>query len=87
MITDAPTLVYPGTLGSDGLAEVVGFEIRVGRKCLGTLLTRPTPQAQFDSEGSVQQVESFEWDPRAEDDLNERLGALLNQGTKSKSDE
>lgn len=76
VITDGPTLVLPGTLDGAELEALAGFELRLGRKCLGTLLVHPAPQAQFDSEGSFQAVDAFAWDGRAEDELNERLSAL-----------
>jgi hypothetical protein len=80
LITDGPTLVLPGTLDAGDLEEIVGFEVRLGRKSLGTLLIRPAPQAHFDAEGSFQPVTGFPWDGRAEDELNERLSALLHPG-------
>jgi hypothetical protein len=78
LFTDAPTLVLPGTLDTADLEGINGFEVRLGRKCLGTLPIRPAPQAQFDGEGGFQPVEGFAWDGRAEDELNERLSALTN---------
>ena len=70
--------MVPGTLDAADLEGITGFELRLGRRSLGTLLIRPAPQAQLDSEGSFQAVEGFAWDGRAEDELNERLNALLN---------
>ena len=77
LVTDGPTLVFSGTVDAGDLPEITGFEVRLGRKSLGTLMIRPAPEAHFDAEGSFQPVESFTWDGRAEDELNERLSALL----------
>ena len=80
LVTDAPTLVMPGTVGAGDLTEISGFRVGLGRKSLGNLSLAPTPQAEFDVEGSFRPVEGFLWDGRAESELNERLGALLNPG-------
>ncbi len=85
LVTDGPTLVLPGTVGAADLEEITGFEVRLGRKNLGTLLLRPAPQAQFDAEGGFEPGDGFTWDGRAEEELNERLSALLDPGRESPS--
>ena len=80
LVTDAPTLVVPGTVGALDLANMTGFRVSLGRKSLGSLSLAPTPQAAFDGEGSFHPVEDFAWDGRSESELNERLSALLNPG-------
>ncbi len=85
LVTDGPTLVLPGTIAAADVAQITGFEVRLGRKNLGTLLLRPAPQAQFDAEGGFELSEGFTWDGRAEEELNERLGALLVPGREASS--
>jgi hypothetical protein len=77
LITDCPTTLMPANMSQQVLQEIHDFAIFAGRKCLATLETLPTPHARFDGEGSFSQVESVAWDGRAEEELNERLNALM----------
>jgi hypothetical protein len=80
LVTDGATTVVPGSYNSKDLAQIQRFELRIGRKCLAILQTQPTPHARFDREGAFEETEAFCWDARAEEELNERLNALLKLG-------
>ncbi len=80
LITDGPTIVVPRTYSSAEIAQLQNFELHIGRKCLASLQTRPTPHAHFDHEGTFEEPLAFCWDGKAEEELNERLNALLKQG-------
>jgi hypothetical protein len=77
LVTDGPTLFAPGALSASDLSLVSGFELFLLGRCLGSLSVSPTPAATFTSEGGFKPACDFNWSPTAEDELNERLGKLL----------
>lgn len=77
LITDGPTPVMPGTLDAADLGQVNGFELRIKSTTLGVLPLSPAPTATFTSEGGYKAPGEFLWSAAAEDQLNERLGRLM----------
>ena len=77
LITDGPTMVAPGTLDADDLAQVSGFEVSVKGRTLGVLSLCPAPTASFTSEGGFKPPHDFTWTAAAEEEMNERLNRLL----------
>jgi hypothetical protein len=79
LITDGPTRFAPGSLHASDLAEVTGFELRLKTTTLGILSLAPAPTASFTSEGGFKPACEFSWSPTAEEELNERLGRLIEE--------
>jgi hypothetical protein len=79
LITDGPSRFAPGSLDRSDLAAVTGFELRLKNTVLGVLSLAPAPAASFTSEGGFRPASEFTWSPTAEDELNERLGKLLEE--------
>lgn len=77
LITDGPTPFAPGTVSIDDLREVTGFELRARDRVLGILPMTPAPTATFSAEGGFKPPPEFIWSPAADDQLNEKLGRLL----------
>jgi hypothetical protein len=77
LITDGPAMVAPGTLDAADLAQVSGFELRVGTQSLGLLPLCPVPAASFTTEGGFQAPPSYTWTSAAEEELTDRLNRLL----------
>jgi hypothetical protein len=81
LVTDGPTLIAPGTLEPAELQQVNAFELSVKKgPMLGTLSLCPAPTASFTAEGGFKAPHEFMWSPAAEEELNERLGRLLDGG-------
>jgi hypothetical protein len=79
LITDGPTRFAPGTLEGAELAHSNGFELRLQETVLGVLSLSPAPSASFTSEGGFKPACEFSWSSSAEEELNERLGRLLEE--------
>jgi hypothetical protein len=79
LITDGPAPFAPGTMDVADLDGVVGFELRLKDRVLGTLPLTPAPTATFSSEGGFAPPPDFHWSAAAEDQLKERLGKLLGE--------
>jgi hypothetical protein len=79
LITDGPAPFAPGTMDVADLDGVVGFELRLKDRVLGTLPLTPAPTATFSSEGGFKPPADFHWSAAAEDQLKERLGKLLGE--------
>jgi hypothetical protein len=77
LITDGPTVFAPGTLDVADLNQVSGFELRLKSTSLGVLSLCPAPAAAFTAEGGFKPPQEFSWTAAAEEELNERLGRLL----------
>src|SRR5438132_8022416 len=77
LITDGPTPVAPGTIAAADLAEARGFELRVGSRNLGVLPLDGPPTAHFNAEGGFESPEHFLWNDFADQELQDRLGRLL----------
>jgi hypothetical protein len=76
-ISDGPTMVVPGTLDAADLEQVSGFEVRVSGRSLGVLSLCPVPEATFTGEGGFKPPSDYTWSAAAEEEMNERLGRLL----------
>lgn len=77
LITDGPTMFTPGTVPAGELDQVSAFELRLKRTLLGTLSLSPSPTATFNAEGAFKAPDDYLWSAGAEEELNERLGKLL----------
>ena len=77
LITDGPTTVAPGTLDVADLKQITSFELCLKGRVFGVLPLCPAPTAGFTSEGGFKPPDDFTWSGGAEDELNERLGRLL----------
>lgn len=76
LVTDAPTVIAPGTVSRD--PGLTAFQLRCGRRVLGSLSLEPLPTSLFTAEGGIANAEiDFAWSPEAEDQLQQRLGSLL----------
>jgi hypothetical protein len=79
LISDGPTVLAPGTLTSDEITRVTGFELRTHGESLGLVSTSPIPTANFTSEGGFRAPADFPWTAAAEEELNERLSRLVEE--------
>jgi hypothetical protein len=86
LITDGPTMFAPGTFDAADLVGVTGFELSVNGLLLGALSTSPIPIATFNGEGAFRPAAEFSWSPAAEEELNDRLGRLLDDSGGTVSD-
>jgi hypothetical protein len=77
LVSDGPTPVAPGTIADSDLADVRGFELRVGSRNLGVLPLEGTPAARFNAECGFESAEHFLWNDFADQELQDRLGRLL----------
>jgi hypothetical protein len=77
LITDGPTPLAPGTVDVSDLAQVTGFDLRVGTRSLGILPLAPAPAAAFNGEGAFKPPIDYTWSAAADDELNERLAKLM----------
>jgi hypothetical protein len=80
LVTDGPTPFLPVTLGADELSRVRHFTLETSVGRLGNLPLVPTPRADFTAEGGFGPLDDFLWSAAAEEQLNERLGKLLDGG-------
>ncbi len=78
LVTDGPTPIFPGTLDGADLAQVTGFDLRLGTRSLGVLPLAPAPAAAFNNEGAFKPPIDYTWSAAAEDELSERLARLMN---------
>jgi hypothetical protein len=79
LITDGPARFAPGVLEPADLANSSGFELRLQDHVLGILSLSPAPTAAFTCEGGFKPAADFSWSSTAEEELNERLGRLLEE--------
>jgi len=77
LITDGPTMFAPGTVPADELDRVGAFELRLKRTLLGSISLCPSPAATFNAEGGFKAPDDYLWSAGAEEELNERLGKLI----------
>jgi hypothetical protein len=77
LVTDGPLPFTPGTLEVGDLARIKHFELLCGRDVLGTLPLSPVPTAAFTQEGGFAAPDAFDWSATAEEQLQERLGKLM----------
>jgi hypothetical protein len=79
LITDGPTVIAPGTLDAAELSQVEGFELSFQGRTLCRLPLSPAPTALFTSEGGFRPPTTFDWSSAADDELDQRLGRLLEE--------
>jgi hypothetical protein len=77
LVSDGPVPFISGTLEVDELDKVKHFDLCCGRTILGTLPLSPVPTAAFTQEGGFVAPDTFEWTGAAEEQLQQRLGRLL----------
>jgi hypothetical protein len=80
LVTDGPMPFLPVTLGVDELARIKHFTLETSVARLGNLPLTPTPRADFTAEGGFAPLDDFLWSAAAEEQLNDRLGKLLDGG-------
>ena len=80
LVTDAPTVFAPGLLVVEDLSRVGGFELRLNGRVLATASLSPVPPATLTAEGGFKPAPDFTWTAAAEEELQDRLGRLGNQG-------
>jgi hypothetical protein len=77
LVTDGPAPFVPGTLDAVEVAQMMGFDLRVANRSLGSFPLAPAPVAAFDAEGGFRPPPDYGWSTAAEDQLQERLAKLL----------
>jgi hypothetical protein len=77
VISDGPTPLILGTLGVKELEGIKHFTLASGERVLGNLSLLPAPTADFTGEGGFAPLDDFLWSPAADEQLNDRLGKLL----------
>jgi hypothetical protein len=77
LVSDGPTPVAPGTIATDEVGHVKGFELRCGKDTLARLPLSAAPQATFTAEGGFQPPEVFDWNQAAEELLHDKLNKLM----------
>ena len=77
LVTDGPTPVLLGVIKASALARTKHFTLAAGDTVLGNLALVPAPNAEFNAEGGFAPLDDFLWSPAAEEQLNDRLGKLL----------
>jgi hypothetical protein len=77
LITDGPSPFTPGTVDAADLAQMSGFELRLGSRSLGVLPLASAPTATFTSEGGFKTPGEFTWSAAADEMLSEKLAKLL----------
>lgn len=80
LVTDGPTPFLPVTLGVNELSRIKHFTVATSIARLGNLPLAPTPRADFTAEGGFAPLDDFLWSAAAEEQLNDRLGKLLDSG-------
>jgi hypothetical protein len=77
LITDGPAPFAPGTVDVADLAQMSGFDLRLGAKSLGVLPLASAPTATFTTEGGFKAPGEFTWSAAADELLSEKLARLL----------
>ncbi|VTS00192.1 hypothetical protein [Tuwongella immobilis] len=77
LITDGRTVFAPGTCDAADFAQILAFELVLGRRVVGTLPVSPFREARFNSEGGFTAPPNFRWNATAQSALDERLNRLL----------
>jgi hypothetical protein len=80
LVTDGPMPFLPVTLAADELGRIKHFTLETSVTRLGNLPLVPTPRADFTAEGGFAPLDDFLWSAAAEEQLNDRLGKLLDGG-------
>lgn len=79
LVTDGLQRVSLGGLPINELSRVKHFTLATGNTVLGNLPLLPAPKADFTPEGGFAPLDDFLWSAAAEEQLNERLGKLLDE--------
>jgi hypothetical protein len=77
LVTDGPTPIVLGAVSAPALGNLKHFTLGTGDTILGNLPLVPAPKAEFNAEGGFAPLDDFLWSAAAEEQLNERLGKLL----------
>ncbi len=77
LITDGPSPFAPGTVDAADLAQMSGFDLRLGVRSLGVLPLASAPTASFTSEGGFKSPGEFTWSAAADELLSEKLARLM----------
>ncbi len=77
LITDGPVVVAPGTIEPAALEKAQTFDLVLQGKVMSTLPLRPAPSAKFTTEGGFEPAAEFAWNSATDDELDQRLGRLL----------
>ena len=77
LVTDGPTPILLAVVSARELGNVKHFTLGTGDTILGNLPLVPAPKAEFNAEGGFAPLDDFLWSAAAEEQLNERLGKLL----------
>jgi hypothetical protein len=80
LITDGPTPIMLGSVPAGDAPKITQFTLSCGDANLGNLPLVPAPKADFNAEGGFAGFDDFLWSAAAEEQLNERLGKLLDGG-------
>jgi hypothetical protein len=80
LVTDGPTPIVLGVVPARELGNLKHFTLGTGDTVLGNLPLVPAPKAEFNAEGGFAPLDDFLWSAAAEEQLNERLGKLLDEG-------
>ena len=80
VVTDGPTPILPATMAANEVRRIKQFVLASSEGTLGVLPLVPAPAAVLTSEGGFAPLDEFLWSPAAEEQLNERLGKLLDGG-------
>jgi hypothetical protein len=79
IVTDGPTPLMLGKLAASELANVKHFTLASGATILGNLPLIAAPKADFTSEGGFVPLDEYLWSSAAEEQLQDRLGKLLDE--------
>jgi len=77
LITDGPLPFAPGTVDIADLAQMSGFDLRLGSRSLGVLPLASAPTATFTTEGGFKAPSEFTWSAAADELLSEKLSRLM----------
>ena len=80
VVTDGPTPILPATMAASDLRRIKQFVLATSEGTLGVLPLTPSLSADLTGEGGFAPLDDFLWSPAAEEQLNERLGKLLEDG-------
>jgi hypothetical protein len=77
VVTDGPTPILPATMAAGDLLRIKQFVLTTSEGTLGMLPLLPAPSADLTGEGGFAPLDDFLWSAAAEEQLNDRLGKLL----------
>jgi hypothetical protein len=80
VVTDGPTPILPATMAAADVLRIKQFVLTTSEGTLGVLPLAPALSADLTGEGGFAPLDEFLWSPAAEEQLNDRLGKLLEDG-------